>query len=124
MRALFALVVWLASLAVGGVGVCRADEGDEIHLADLAAPPWKASANEQTTADRTGFDPCEQIVRVLTSRGYNKVAAEAYTTSPRWGKVLRAKIAYDAGGAPMLATCWINANGRAWIVVKIDDGEP
>jgi hypothetical protein len=124
MRALFAVVVWLASLAAASVGVCMADESDETHLADMVAPPWIASAKEQTTADRTGFDPCEQVVKALTSRGGAKLAEEAYTTSHRWGKILRAKITDDSGGAATLATCWIDASGRASIVVKIDDGEP
>ena len=123
MRALFALVAWLASLAAGSVGVCMTDESEETHLADMVAPPWNASAKEQATA-RTGFDPCEQLVKRLASRGGAKLAEEAYTTSHRWGKILRARITDDYGGSATLATCWIDADGHASIVVKIDDGEP
>jgi hypothetical protein len=123
MRALFALVVWLASLAAGGAGVCMAADSDEIHLGPLTAPPWTASANEQVTSDHAGFDPCEQFVKLLASRGGSKVTAETYTTSPRWGKILRAKITFGGGG-PMVATCWIGADGHASIVMKNDDGEP
>jgi hypothetical protein len=48
-----------------------------------------------------------------------------YRTSQRWDKILRAKITSDdARGSPMLVTCWVGADGRASIVVKIDDGEP
>ncbi len=124
MRALFALIVCLGSLAAGSVGVCMTDESDETHLADMVAPPWKASAKEQTTADRTGFDPCEQVVKRLASRGGAKLAEEAYTTSHRWGKILRARLTYETVGAPTLVTCWLGVDGRASIVVKIDDGEP
>ena len=123
MRAPFALVVWLASLAAGGAGVCMADESDEIHLAGMVAPPWNASAKEQITADRTGFETCEQVVKAFASRGGAKVADEVRTTSHRWGKVLRARLTYETVGAPTLVTCWLGVDGRASITVKIDDGE-
>jgi hypothetical protein len=126
MRALFAVVVWLASLAsdAGGEGFYMAAGDDVIHLADMAAPPWTASANERASSNHAGFDHCEQLVKILASRIVGKVAGETYTTSQRWDKILRAKINPDAGGSPMLVTCWVDARGRASIVVKIDDGKP
>jgi hypothetical protein len=126
MRALFALVMWLASFSAGGMGVGMADESDEIHLADMAAPPWTPSANEQITRDHAGFDPCEQLVTMLAPRGVSKVAGATYTISRRWGKILRAKILSGSGdvSTTTLVTCWIDPNGHAWIVVKMDDGKP
>lgn len=125
MRALFALVVWLASLAAatGGEGVCMAAEDDVIYLADMAAPPWTASANEQTTSDHAGFGHCEQIAKLIASP-IGSITRQTYTTSQRWGKILGARIASDDGGAPALVTCWIAADGRASVVAKMDDGEP
>ena len=125
MRMLFALVAWLASLAAAaeGEGSHMAAEDDVIHLATMAAPPWTATANERATSDHTGVDPCEKLVKVLASRGVSKLAGETYTTSQRWGKILRAKITFDAGGSPLLATCWVGADGHASIVVEVDGGE-
>jgi hypothetical protein len=125
MRALFALVVWLASLtaAAGGEGVHMVAEDDVIYLADMAAPPWTASANEQTASDHAGFDDCEQLVKRLAP-SVGSITQQTYTTSLRWGKILRTRIASDAGGSPMLVTCWIAADGHGSVVVKVDDGEP
>jgi hypothetical protein len=124
MRALFALV-WLAGLATAadGEGVQMAAEDDVAHFADLAAPPWSASANEQVAADITGFDACEQIVKPIALR-VGSISARTYTTSHRWGKILRVRIATDSGGSDMLATCWVGEDGKSFIVVKVDDGEP
>lgn len=126
MRALIVLVTSLIRFAAaGGEELHMPAEDDVIHLATMAAPPWTVTAREQVTSDHAGFEVCEQLVKTLISRSVGEaVAAQTYTTSPRWGKVLRAKIAYDGGGAPGLVTCWIGADGRASVVFKIDDGEP
>lgn len=126
MRALFALVGGLVCLATaaGAEGGRMAGEDDVIHLATMAAPPWSASAHEQITSDRTGFEPCEQILKTFGSPGGYKVLAETCTTSPRWGKILRARFMSDGAVAATLVTCWVGADGRGSVVVKIDDGEP
>lgn len=125
MRTLFVLVVWVASLAsaASGEGVQMAGKDDVIHLADMAAPPWSASANELVTSDRAGLEPCEQLVERLAAR-IGDVSQRTYTTSPRWRKIQRARITPESGGAQTLVTCWADADGRASVVVKIDDGEP
>jgi hypothetical protein len=124
MRALFALI-WLAGLAtvVEGGEPQMTGGNDVIYLADMAAPPWSASANEQATSDHAGFEPCEEIVQPIASRIGN-ISARTYTTSHRWGKILRVRIASNSLGSDMLATCWSGVDGKSFIVVKVDDGKP
>lgn len=125
MRTLFVLVAWIASLAAAasGEGVQMAAEDDVTHLATMAAPPWRASANEEVAADHAGFEACEEVAKLMAA-GIGSVTRRTYTTSQRWGKILRTEIASNAGGSPTLVTCWIGADGQASVVVKIDDGEP
>ena len=101
-----------------------AADDDVIHLADMAAPPWRASANEQVATDPAGFEACEQFVKAFVSRGTGSIFQQTYTASRRWGKILRAKFTTESGGSSMLLTCWIGADGHASVVVKVDDGEP
>jgi len=125
MRVLFVLVVWLANLAAaaGGQGGKMAAEDDVIHLATMAAPPWRPSAHEQAAADHASFEACEKVVQLLVRRN-GRIAHRTYTTSRRWGDILRVKVISDGEGSPTLVTCWTGADGHASVVVKVDDGAP
>ena len=90
----------------------------------MVAPPWNASAKEQSHRRPHRLRPLRTACETPRLTRRRKLAEEAYTTSHRWGKILRARITDDSGGRRLLATCWIDADGHASIVVKIDDGEP
>ena len=100
-----------------------AAEDDVIHLSDMAAPPWRASSNEQVAADHAGFELCEQVMKAVVPPTAS-ISQRTYTTRKRWGNILRSKVAFHSGGSPMLYTCWVAPDGRASVVTKVDDGEP
>jgi hypothetical protein len=73
---------------------------------DFSFPPWTAGSDETAAVAGQPFADCESVLADWARHG--QIEARAYTTSPAWGDILRAKAAMTEGGdtSVHLFTCW------------------
>jgi len=89
------------------------------------APSWSPTADEKAVLDRSIFHHCEITLNAYAERINGKISNETYTLSKEWGKILRAKVAWNLRGrsATSLVTCWSASEPGVEIFIKIDDGK-
>ncbi|HEX3919371.1 MAG TPA: hypothetical protein VHW60_18700 [Caulobacteraceae bacterium] len=67
---------------------------------DLDFPPWDPVGAETPAVNSQAFANCEIAVDALATRTAGRVIDRCYTESPKWGRILRARIATTHAGKP------------------------
>jgi hypothetical protein len=85
-------------------------------------PPWQATAGETPATDRKAFADCEAAIEGFAAQTKGQVSARTYTESPRWGRILRARITAVFAGEPdaVLMTCWTDPRGGVEVATRVN----
>jgi hypothetical protein len=85
-------------------------------------PSWNAGIGETIAPDPVAFNQCEQAMRAFASKVEGKITERRYSTSKRWGKVLRAKVGFAHANVTgrTLVTCWSEAGIGVKIAVEVE----
>jgi hypothetical protein len=84
-------------------------------------PTWTPASDETLSPDRAGFSACRKVIGLLSSKIGGTVTEKTCWNSKVWGKIVRAKIAYDRNGVSgtALATCWSDKGAGVQIALEL-----
>jgi hypothetical protein len=84
------------------------DPDEVVEAGGFRRPPWSPGPGETLASSVIGFSGCRKILALLANRMDGQVIERTCWLSGRWGKVIRAKIAFAPHGssATALIACW------------------
>jgi hypothetical protein len=98
------------------------DESPEAGV--FPSPPWNAGPSESAVSNPVGlgFTGCRKIIGILATKMGGTVTERTCWNGGRWGKIIRAKIAYAFEGVPAttLVTCWRSPTTGYGIFMRMD----
>jgi hypothetical protein len=71
-------------------------------------PPWKRAQDETIPLSSAGFRNYDKFVEAYSLTIHGSLTQKSYSLSKEWGRILRAKIAFEFASSPgtALLTCW------------------
>jgi hypothetical protein len=96
--------------------------GEVANADSYSCPPWTVAPGETVSSDPAGFDACLTVISALAERVNGKVTEQSYSMSKQWGKIVRAKIAYEhkGSGGGFLVICWSETGSDVKIALQVD----
>jgi hypothetical protein len=100
--------------------------GKALTADDYSCPPWSAGSDETAAADPTEFSACRAAITTLAAALNGTLTGLTYSQSKQWGKVVRAKIAYQHAGleGTFLVTSWSEPGSNVQTAVKVEGCGP
>jgi hypothetical protein len=82
-------------------------------------PPNAPAADETPTTDLAPFETCESGLAMLRDKMGGELIGRHYTTSPKWGHVMRAKLLMSpTDAAQPMAICWVKDGTTALFIAN------
>jgi len=91
---------------------------------NTAFPPWEAAGDETPAQKSEAFSVADRVVESFATKANGRIIERTYSISKQWGRLLRAKIAFEYKGRPStyLVACWYVSDSEVAIVTKQENG--